>query len=84
VRAIYVYAVPGERWALIRGHVGRWLRDRRIPALRSPVNNGYWLWHERVPDVVALLEDEGHWVTFTAHTAPRHVPSDDSDLEVAA
>lgn len=84
MRPVYVYAVPGERWALIRGPVGGWLRSQRIPALRSPINNGWWLWHERVPDVLARLDEDGHWVTFAAHTAPRHVPSDLSDVEVAA
>lgn len=74
MNAVYIYAIPGERYALVRGHVGGWFRDRRIPALRSSMHNGWWLRQERVDDVMALLEWSGMGVTYRRHPAPRHVP----------
>ncbi len=74
MNAVYVYAIPGEKYALVRGYVGGWFRDRRIPALRSNMHNGWWLRQERVADVIALLERSGMVVTYGRHPAPRHVP----------
>ncbi len=74
MNAVYIYAIPGETYALVRGHVGGWFRERRIPALRSNMHNGWWIRQERVADVVALLERSGIGVTYGRHAAPRHVP----------
>jgi len=71
---VYVYAIPNAKYALVRGHVGWWLRERRIPALRSNMHNGWWIRSERVNDVVALLEMSGMDVAYRRHAAPRHVP----------
>ncbi len=71
---VYVYAAPGEKYALVRGHVGNWFRERRIPALRSNMHNGWKIRQERVNDVVAALEMSGMDVIYRRHAAPRHVP----------
>ena len=71
---VFIYALPGEKFALVRGHVGGWFRERRIPAYRSNVHNGWWIRQERVNDVVAALETSGMDVTYRRHAAPRHVP----------
>lgn len=85
MNTVHVYAVPGETYALVRGvGAGRWFRAQGIPALRSPVNNGYWLRAERVADVMALLERDFVIVRFSPHAAPRHVPEAADDMEVAA
>lgn len=86
MKYVHVYMIPGEKWALVRGRVGRWLQNNRIPARRSPMNNGYRLWHERVPDVIARMETDGYVVDFRRHMAPPHIPATatDSDLEVSA
>lgn len=81
----YIYAVPSETYALVRGpRVGRWFRDQRIPAMRSPSNNGYWLRQERVPDVVARMEHDGVRVHLYDHGAPRHVVARADDMEATA
>lgn len=72
---VYVYALPNAKYALVRGHVGGWFRERRIPALRSNMHNGWWIRQERVADVVALLETSGRDVTYRRHAGPRHVPA---------
>jgi hypothetical protein len=84
MRDVWVYAVPGERYALVRGRVGKWFAGNRIPALRSPRQAGYRIRHERVADVVAQLEVSGYRVAVRHHMAPPHTPSDDYDGEVAA
>lgn len=86
MKFVHVYLVPGERWAMVRGRVGRWFQRNRIPAMRSPRNNGYRLWHARVPDVIARLEVDGYAVRFAQHMPPPHIPAEatESDLEVAA
>lgn len=82
---VFVYAVPGETYALVRGpRVGRWFRDQGIPALRSPSNNGFWLRQERVPDVMARMELSGLSVNYSEHLAPRHVIQLADDMEATA
>jgi hypothetical protein len=71
---VYIYADPGERYALVRGYVGGWFRERRIPAYRSNMQNGWWIRQERVDDIVAALETSGRNVTYRRHPAPRYVP----------
>lgn len=71
----YIYAVPGDTYALVRGPgIGGWFRSRRIPAMRTAMHNGYWLRQERVSDVTALMELVGINVVVTDHKAPRYVP----------
>jgi hypothetical protein len=36
-----------------------WFAANRIPALWSPLNRGWWLRSERLPDVVALAQHQG-------------------------
>lgn len=71
---VYIYGPGGEKYVLVRGHVGGWFRERRIPAYRSNLHNGWWIRQERVADVMALLETSGRNVTYRRHSAPRHVP----------
>lgn len=72
---VYIYEPPGEKnHVLVRGHVGGWFRDRRIPAYRSNLHNGWWLRSEQVADVMVLLEMSGMNVAYRRHAAPRHVP----------
>ncbi len=74
MRPAYVYAVPGERYALLRGYAGFWCKDNRVPAYRSNMRNGWWLRSERVADVVAGMELAGISVSYSTIGAPRHVP----------
>jgi len=75
VNAVYIYALPGERHALVRGNVGGWFRDRRIPALRTNLHSGWWLRQERVPDVMASLSISGYATRYAERRAPAYVPS---------
>lgn len=74
MRCAYVYQVTGERWALLRGPVGRWLRERRIPAMRTNIHNGWWIHVSRIADLMAELEVGGFLVRFSPHGAPAHCP----------
>ncbi len=74
MREAWIYAVPGEKYALVRGHVGGWFRSRNIPAYRVNMNGGWWLRSERVSDVVALLEHDAYRVNLRPHSAPPYVP----------
>lgn len=75
MNAAYIYAVPGQAYALVRGPgIGGWFRSRRIPAMRTAMHNGWWLRQERIPDVVALMELDGISVILSDHEAPRYVP----------
>lgn len=71
---VFVYAVPGEKYALVRGHVGGWFRARRIPAYRSNMHNGWWLRQERVADVMAGMDVSGLVCRFSDRPAPAYVP----------
>lgn len=70
----HIYAVPGERYALLRGSIGGWLRQRRIPASRTAIHNGWWKRQDHLSDVVAAMEEDGIRVVFSSLPAPRHVP----------
>ena len=74
MNAVYVYAIPGEKYALVRGHVGGWFRDRRIPAYRSNLHGGWWLRQERVDDVMARMDVSGLVCRFSDRPAPAYVP----------
>jgi len=84
VNAVSIYAVPGERYALVRGHVGGWFRDRRIPALRTNMHGGWWLRQERVADVMAALSLSGYATHYAERRAPAYVPSTTRPEEAAA
>ena len=74
MRRAFVYAVPGDRHALIRGVGGFWCRDNRVPAYRTNIHNGWWVRSERVANVVAGMENSGIVVTYSTSSAPRHQP----------
>jgi hypothetical protein len=46
-------------YTLVKGNVRTWLADNRIPALWSPMNHGWWVRTERIPDLLAAAEVEG-------------------------
>ena len=77
---VWIYAVPDATYALVRGHVGRWLKDH-VPAYRSNMNSGWWLRSERVSDVVANLELDGYRVVVRRHAAPPHIPDTNTEFE---
>lgn len=60
-RPVYLYEAEGAH-VLVRGPVRDFLRDNRVPARRSPMDRGWWVRRERVPDLVALLEVAGYVV----------------------
>ena len=72
---VYIYLVPGEKYALVRGHVGGWFRDQRIPAYRSNMNGGWWIRQERVNDVMARMDVSGLVCRFSDRPAPAYVPA---------
>ncbi|MDQ2782720.1 MAG: hypothetical protein M3Y26_09345 [Actinomycetota bacterium] len=74
MKAAYVYAIPGNTYALCRGRLGGWFRSHGIPAYRSNVHNGWWVRAERVDDVVALMQDDGLLVRFSTTRWPLWVP----------
>jgi len=84
VNAVYIYAVPGERYALVRGNVGGWFRARHIPALRTNLHGGWWLRQERVADVMAALSLNGYATHYAERRAPAYQPSVTRLDEVAA
>ena len=48
-----------NNYTLVKGNVSDWLAHNRIPALGTPMNRGWWIRNERLPDVVALAEHQG-------------------------
>ncbi len=71
---VYIHAIPGEKYALVRGNVGGWFRDRRIPAYRSNMHGGWWLRQERVADVMAGMDVSGLVCRFSDRPAPAYTP----------
>jgi len=71
---VYIYAIPDEKYALVRGHVGGWFRGRRIPAYRSNLHGGWWLRQERVADVMARMDVSGLVCRFSDRPAPAYIP----------
>ena len=71
---VWVYAEPGAKYALLRGHVGPWLKDSAFSGYRSNMDNGWWVRSERISDVVANLEIDGRRVHVRHHSAPPYVP----------
>lgn len=66
-----VYAVPGETYALLRGPLRDWLKDRHIPAMHSRMRRGWHVRSERIPDLVAEAQVDGWGVIFSSEAAPR-------------
>lgn len=60
-RPVYLFEAEGA-YVLLRGPVRDFLRDNGVPARRSPMDRGWWVRRERVPDLVALLEVAGYAV----------------------
>lgn len=59
VRTLYVYDTPG-RYVLLRGRLlADWLKDHGIPAMRAPLERGYRLHRDRLPDTLAQAEEAG-------------------------
>jgi len=57
-RALWVHPCS-ERYVLLRGvGLSRWLREHDVPAVRSPIDRGYKLRKERLPDVLAMAHEE--------------------------
>jgi len=71
---VYIYESGQKNHVLVRGHVGGWFRDHRIPAYHSNLHNGWWLRRDRRDDVLALLQHSGLSVRYSEGNAPRHVP----------
>ncbi len=71
---VFIYAGESERYALVRGYVGGWFRDHRIPAYRSNMHGGWWLRQERVDDVMARMDVSGLVCRFSDRPAPAYVP----------
>jgi hypothetical protein len=67
---MHVYAVPGERHALIRAGARQWLRDSGIPAMHSNVDRGFHVRQERVGDLLARAERDG-WTVHVHDSRPR-------------
>jgi hypothetical protein len=60
-----VFGLPEEpAWCLVRGNVRDWLRQRQIPALRTPARRGWCIRSERIGDVIAQAELDGIAVTM--------------------
>jgi hypothetical protein len=84
-RIVFMYSTPSStRYVLVRGHVGRWFKDRRIPALRSPMDGGFWLRKERASQVLAELDFCGYAVRWVDGEAPPYVPPEMVDLELGS
>jgi hypothetical protein len=52
-------------YTLCKGSVRTWLADNRTPALWSPLNRGWWVRSERIPDLLAMAEVDGLIVKVT-------------------
>jgi hypothetical protein len=63
---MHVYAVPGDRYALVRAAAKDWLRDNRIPAMRSNIDRGYSVRQDRLSDLLARAERDGWQVHLHA------------------
>ncbi|MDR6862157.1 hypothetical protein J2X64_000538 [Phycicoccus sp. 3266] len=59
----------GQRYGLLRGVPGWWLRDQKVPALRSPMHGGFWVHCSRIADLVARMEAVGAKVTYAEREA---------------
>lgn len=83
--AVYIYSSPTvARYALVRGGIGHWLKEARIPALKTKMHGGYWLRSERVPEAMARMERAGYLVRYIDGSAPPYVPPAPADEVEAA
>ena len=60
MKTLHVYQSTGK-WTLIRGPLHELLKDLRIPALRAPIDHGYQLRSERLPDLLAQMQSVPGW-----------------------
>lgn len=60
MKTIHVYQTPGK-YTLLRGPLHELLKGLGIPALRSPMDRGYQLRSERLPDLLAQMQSLPGW-----------------------
>ena len=70
----YVYLVPGERDALIRGALGMHLRRFGVSAMWSRIEHGWWVRADSLTDLLAHADVAGLDVVYREHRAPRWRP----------
>jgi len=51
-----------SRYVTVKGRAREWLRDNAIPAMWSPRVRGFRVRRERLPDLLALADSQGHRV----------------------
>ncbi len=60
VRALQVIDDGDPRYVTLRGALlSVWLKDHRMPAVRSPLDRGYRLHRDRLADVLAIAQEGG-------------------------
>lgn len=69
MRVLYIYQA-GPRYVLLRGPaLLGWLNDHEIPAMRAPIDRGWKLHRDRLPDVLAMAAEDGVKVSLRGEAA---------------
>lgn len=69
MKALYVYEA-GPRYVLLRGPaLLPWLNGHGVPAVRAPIDKGWRLHRDRLPDVLAMAAEDGVKVTLRGEAA---------------
>ena len=50
------------RYVIVKGHVRQWLKDNGVPAMWLPRHRGFCMRRDRLPDLLALADVQGHRV----------------------
>ena len=53
------------RYVVVKGRVREWLKDNNIPAMWLPRHRGFAVRRDRLPDLLALADMQGHRVRVT-------------------
>jgi hypothetical protein len=61
-KTVVIIGKSTDLHTLVKGSCRDWLAESRIPANWSPTNRGWWVRNERIADLVAMAEYEGHIV----------------------
>ena len=70
MKALHVYDA-GPRYVLLRGPaLLPWLDGHEIPAVRAPIDRGWKLHRDRLPDVLAMAAEDGLKVHLRATSTP--------------
>lgn len=69
-----VYAVPGERYALVRGPLGMAMPGMGIRGQWDAIEHGWWVRSDVVSDLLTECDIRSIDILYREHRAPRYKP----------